>query len=77
MSLTAPRAALYSVIVFAICFPSREVVLAEETIEKSGFEDVSATEILPERQKRSSDNNTNGAPSLNSVHQRLQALEKK
>ncbi|PFX15796.1 hypothetical protein AWC38_SpisGene19965 [Stylophora pistillata] len=77
MFFTAPRAALYSVITCVMCFTLHEIVATDETAEKSGFEDAPAAEILPERQERSSENNTNQAQSLNNVHQRLQAVEKK
>ncbi|PFX15799.1 hypothetical protein AWC38_SpisGene19971 [Stylophora pistillata] len=73
----APRAALYSVIACAMVFTLREIVATDKIAEKAAFGDAAAGEILPERQKRSSENNTNGAPNLNNVHQRLQALEKK
>lgn len=53
------------------------MVATDKAAENSGLEDAPAAEIVPERRERSSENNTNGAPNLNNVHQRLQALEKK
>lgn len=77
MFFIAPQAALYSVIACAMVFTLREIVATDKIAEKTAFGDAVAGEILPERQKRSSENNTNGAPNLNNFNQRLQALEKK